>query len=229
MEEENIMKKFLEFTCLLLLCGGWTIPFILINFSVEPISAILIPFIFWTVCYLIFNGIHKSREKSRINSYKKSTKKPPSPPAKKEEIKSPILSKNFPVLKDNIENKIKEKQYSQTKTIINVRDKCYTYFIGWSKLEIYYYGIRVSAEREPEEDLWKNYFTSSYPVYAFRVIFGEPDIIKIHKKFGSDEYMTRQQESKMIKYYLENSPNKVLNEKNIEWVRNYLSQNLSNN
>lgn len=59
----------------------------------------------------------------------------------------------------------------------------YTYLIGWSKLDKWYYGSRYSKSANPK-DLWVTYFTSSNYVKNFRKINGEPDIIQVHKIFS---------------------------------------------
>ncbi len=58
----------------------------------------------------------------------------------------------------------------------------YTYLIGWSGHQTYYYGVRFSKKCHPS-DLWKTYFTSSKYVKQFRETYGEPDIIQIRKTF----------------------------------------------
>jgi hypothetical protein len=58
----------------------------------------------------------------------------------------------------------------------------YTYLIGWSNLNVWYYGRRTAKNCHPEE-LWKKYFTSSNEVTKFRKKHGEPDIIQIRKTF----------------------------------------------
>lgn len=63
----------------------------------------------------------------------------------------------------------------------------YTYIISWSKLNKHYYGVRYANIKDPTEDLWKEYFTSSDIVKSFRIQYGEPDIIKIDKTFDSKE------------------------------------------
>ena len=63
----------------------------------------------------------------------------------------------------------------------------YTYLIGWSKLNKWYYGVRYANKIIAENDLWVKYFTSSRHVKNFRKIHGEPDIIKIRKKFNKKE------------------------------------------
>jgi len=58
----------------------------------------------------------------------------------------------------------------------------YTYLIGWSKHNKFYYGARWAKDCDPV-DLWKTYFTSSMYVKEYRTQFGEPDIIQIRKTF----------------------------------------------
>lgn len=60
----------------------------------------------------------------------------------------------------------------------------YTYLIGWSKRNIWYYGAQYGLKSNPK-NLWKTYFTSSKYVKAFRTLYGEPDIIEIRKVFSS--------------------------------------------
>lgn len=62
----------------------------------------------------------------------------------------------------------------------------YTYLIGWSKLNKWYYGLRYARNCKPEE-LWINYFTSSKHVHTFRKEHGEPDVIQIRKVFDFKE------------------------------------------
>ena|ERR1035437_1954521 len=62
----------------------------------------------------------------------------------------------------------------------------YTYLIGWSKLDKYYYGKRTAKKCHPT-DLWVKYFTSSKEVPKMIEIYGDPDVIKIRKVFTSIE------------------------------------------
>lgn len=73
----------------------------------------------------------------------------------------------------------------------------YTYLIGWSNLDKWYYGVRYAKQCDPNE-LWKSYFTSSKYVKEFRNIYGEPDIVKVRKQFN-DSIKARQWESKVLK------------------------------
>ena len=74
----------------------------------------------------------------------------------------------------------------------------YCYLIGWSKFDICYYGSRVANTLEPEEDLWKVYFTSSKRVKDKRKTLGEPDVIQIRKIFYCKN-KCRTWETKVIK------------------------------
>lgn len=66
----------------------------------------------------------------------------------------------------------------------------YTYLIGWSKLDKWYYGVRTAHHYKciyesgaHPNDLWKTYFTSSPSVEKFIEENGDPDIIQIRKTF----------------------------------------------
>jgi hypothetical protein len=59
----------------------------------------------------------------------------------------------------------------------------YTYLIGWSKHDKFYYGARWAKDCSPD-DLWNTYFTSSKHVKAFRKEHGEPDIIQVRTVFN---------------------------------------------
>lgn len=60
----------------------------------------------------------------------------------------------------------------------------YTYLIGWSKLDKWYYGVRYAKGCNPN-DLWVKYFTSSNNVKKFRKANGEPDVIQIRRIFDN--------------------------------------------
>ena len=62
----------------------------------------------------------------------------------------------------------------------------YTYLIGWSNLNKFYYGVRFRKGCHPT-DFWKKYFTSSNEVKKTREKYGEPDIIQIRKTFSTKE------------------------------------------
>jgi hypothetical protein len=60
----------------------------------------------------------------------------------------------------------------------------YTYLIGWSKLDQWYYGVRFAKNCNPS-DLWTKYFTSSKYVALIREQHGDPDVIQIRRTFTS--------------------------------------------
>ncbi len=64
--------------------------------------------------------------------------------------------------------------------------KSFTYLIGWSALDKWYYGARYSKKCAPE-DLWTTYFTSSNRVAAMRAEHGEPDVVEIRQIFAIPE------------------------------------------
>lgn len=73
----------------------------------------------------------------------------------------------------------------------------YTYLIGWSKHNKWYYGCRFAKKCKPS-DLWTTYFTSSKHVKRFRELHGEPDVIEIRKTF-EDVDKCRLWEEKVLK------------------------------
>jgi hypothetical protein len=73
----------------------------------------------------------------------------------------------------------------------------YTYFIGWSWLNTYYYGVKFAKKCHPS-DLWVTYFTSSKYVHEFRELYGEPDIIEIRNVFNTAD-KARSWEHKVLK------------------------------
>ena len=90
--------------------------------------------------------------------------------------------------------------------------KPYTYLIGWSKHNKFYYGARWAKDCDPS-DLWKTYFTSSKHVKTYRQQYGEPDIIQVRKTF-SDIDQCRLYEQKTLQRLNVVVDNKWLN-KNI--------------
>jgi len=73
----------------------------------------------------------------------------------------------------------------------------YTYVIGWTHLNKYYYGVRYARKCNPA-DLWITYFTSSKYVQQLRKKEGEPDIKEIRKTFD-DSQSARLWEYKVLK------------------------------
>jgi len=62
----------------------------------------------------------------------------------------------------------------------------YTYLIGWTKFNLWYYGKRTKKGCHPS-DLFTKYFTSSDIVKSFIKENGIPDVISIRKTFTSVE------------------------------------------
>ena len=66
----------------------------------------------------------------------------------------------------------------------------YSYYIKWSETGVWYYGIEYSTNKNKianPKNLWTIYFTSSKNVQEYRKRFGEPDVIKVTRLFGSSE------------------------------------------
>jgi hypothetical protein len=62
----------------------------------------------------------------------------------------------------------------------------FTYLIGWTKLDKWYYGVRYRKGCHPT-DLWTKYFTSSTSVKIFRLEHGDPDIMQVRKTFNNQQ------------------------------------------
>lgn len=62
----------------------------------------------------------------------------------------------------------------------------YTYLIGWSKQNLWYYGVEFKKTAKPS-NLWNSYFTSSNYVKKYHKQFGDPDVIQIRKIFETAE------------------------------------------
>ena len=72
----------------------------------------------------------------------------------------------------------------------------YTYLIGWSKLNMWYYGCQTAKHCHPD-NLWKSYFTSSDYVTEFRLENGDPDVIQVRKIFIDSDYKLRTAKCKL--------------------------------
>lgn len=68
--------------------------------------------------------------------------------------------------------------------LINKVMRPYTYFIGWTKQNKYYYGVQYGITCDPD-NLWKTYFTSSDLVKDFRNTYGEPDLVEVRRIFDN--------------------------------------------
>ncbi len=58
----------------------------------------------------------------------------------------------------------------------------YSYLIGWSKHNKWYYGVRYGRSSKIG-DIWQVYFTSSKVVMLMREMCGEPDVVQVRKVF----------------------------------------------
>lgn len=59
----------------------------------------------------------------------------------------------------------------------------FTYLIGWSSLNLFYYGVRYKRGCAPT-DLLTKYFTSSKLVHQCMIDYGMPDIVEIRRTFS---------------------------------------------
>ena len=99
----------------------------------------------------------------------------------------------------------------------------YTYLIGWSKQQKYYYGVRFAKNCTPSE-LWVKYFTSSSYVKKFREQYGEPDILQIRKTFTDtkkakiwEDTVLRRLDVRKHNHWLNQSYPNALRGSNIAW------------
>lgn len=90
----------------------------------------------------------------------------------------------------------------------------YTYLIGWSAHNKFYYGVRFGKNCNPC-DLWVSYFTSSKVVKQFRIDHGEPDIIQIRKTFSNRKDAARWEEKVLIRMNVSKN-DKFLNKASIK-------------
>ena len=70
----------------------------------------------------------------------------------------------------------------------------YTYLIGWSSLNKWYYGVEYGFKKRPcanPSNLWTKYFTSSSTVHFCVAEFGDPDIIVVRKVFNRGTDVSR--------------------------------------
>ena len=81
----------------------------------------------------------------------------------------------------------------------------YTYLIGWSKQDLWYYGVRWTQKRETEFDIGIHYFTSSNPVKEMRNLYGEPDVIHIDKTFTCEKEAQKYEKKVLKEHNIRNS------------------------
>lgn len=94
----------------------------------------------------------------------------------------------------------------------------YTYLIGWSSLNKWYYGSQYNKKSNPKH-LWTKYFTSSKMVREYRGKYGEPDIIQVRQCFY-DQKKTLMYEDKVLRRL--RAPNKE------KWLNNHTGGNFKN-
>ncbi len=91
--------------------------------------------------------------------------------------------------------------------------KAYTYFIGWKKLDLWYYGVRYKKGCSPD-DFFTTYFSSSKLVHALMLKHGMPDVRKIRKTFDNVKASLIWEQT-------------VLRRMNVLRKENWLNQNIS--
>lgn len=106
----------------------------------------------------------------------------------------------------------------------------YTYLIGWSKLDKWYYGAEYAQKTKiaNPENFWSSYFTSSEYVKEFRQIHGDPDIVEIRKTFKNEEEC-REWEHKVLRRMKVIYSNKWLNESNCKAISPKISSEFHKN
>lgn len=78
--------------------------------------------------------------------------------------------------------------------------KPYTYLIGWTKLNKWYYGVEYGIKKVANpKNLWSTYFTSSVLVKKVREEFGEPDIVKVRRIFNNKEQAIKWENKVLIR------------------------------
>ena len=103
---------------------------------------------------------------------------------------------------------------------------CYTYLIGWTKFNIWYYGRKTAKFCSPDQ-FWKSYFTSSEYVKSFREVNGEPDIIEIRKTFGENYKRCCEWEQRVLTSLDVTKNDKFLNRSNSDGKFNFTNQQFS--
>ena len=88
----------------------------------------------------------------------------------------------------------------------------YTYLIGWSSINVWYYGVRFRKNCQPA-DFWITYFTSSKHVREFITKYGDPDV-KVIRKIFSDTKSARLWEHKVLRRLNARDDRRFLNKTN---------------
>ena len=95
--------------------------------------------------------------------------------------------------------------------------EAYTYRIGWSELDLYYYGVRTGNKKWPDEDFWIEYFTSSPGVKTICEKYGDPDVQEIRKRFDSRMKAMRW-EIEVIRRFAKSHPKYINNKPKEIWL-----------
>lgn len=110
----------------------------------------------------------------------------------------------------------------------------YTYLIGWSELNIWYYGSRYARKTSciyesgcHPDDLWVTYFTSSLHVKDFIEIYGNPDIVKIRKTFPAGSKLPSIEEINLLSRKALDWEEKFLRRINAIVKQNWLNKNIA--
>lgn len=82
----------------------------------------------------------------------------------------------------------------------------YTYLIGWTSLNLWYYGSKYGNGANPKT-FWIEYFTSSNKVAYIRDKYGEPDVIQIRKTFKDAKSCTAWEYNVLKKILSPSNPN----------------------
>jgi|GEM_PF-4803175 len=82
----------------------------------------------------------------------------------------------------------------------------YTYLIGWTRYNKWYYGSRTAKKNNclyesgcHPDDLLKTYFTSSNRVLDMIKLYGNPDVVEIRKTFPNNPKKALRWEGKVLK------------------------------
>lgn len=94
-----------------------------------------------------------------------------------------------------------------------VEYKPYTYLLGWSSLNVYYYGVEYGQKTKVAnpQNLWTSYFTSSKQVKQFRELHGEPDLVEVRKVFDDPKKGVEWENKVLRRMNVLQKPDKWLN------------------
>ena len=93
--------------------------------------------------------------------------------------------------------------------------KSYTYLLHHKPTNTWYYGVRwknVRLELNPEQDLWKEYFTSSKQISLLRTLFGDESFeFEIRKTFDSAKKARDWEEKVLVRMKVLQKPDQWIN------------------